>query len=137
MRLIFKGPRATSNHSLPCANHNPLQSCGLGLEIFPDQGNRGCSHSGCLLQFGCFLTACPAVQRCCKTPVHLRECSECDIKDKRKGGKEKETEEWRDAVLGEGLKKSDAGSTPCCWSGWESPCFAGLLPAPQQWDGHS
>lgn len=38
-------------------------------------------------------------------------------KDKRKGRKErrkeKETEDWRDSVLAEGLKKSDAGSVPC------------------------
>lgn len=56
----------------------------------------------------------------------LCECSECDSEDKRKGKKEKEAVDWRDSVLGEGLKKSDAESTPCCWSGWESPCFAGL-----------
>lgn len=69
--------------------------------------------------------------------VYLGECSECDSKDKRKEKKEKEAEDWRNSVLVEGLKKSDAESTPCCWSGWEFPCFAGVLPAAQQWDGHS
>lgn len=120
----MKGPRATSNHSLACANHNPLKTHSSGLEIFPEQ-NRGCPHSGSVpaLSLLSLLYKGVAEPQC---PVCLGECSECDSKDKGKEGKRRRGWERRGSVLGEKLNKSDAESTPYCWSGWEFPCFAGL-----------